>query len=249
MKTLLAAIVVLCAPALARAYDPTDHYEKRAIEGWTLYVHQDLLADKPLADRCLALLQVKLFDLQRVVPAAAVARLKEVPIWLELNDPKFPGACYHPSKQWLETHDVNPDKTGGVEIANARNFLTWTLDQPWMVLHELAHAYHHRVLGHDNADIKAAFKAAKESGKYDKVLHINGRVQKHYAMNNDQEYFAESTEAFFGVNDFYPFVRAELKEFDPQMYEVLKKVWGVVKAAPATRTAATRAVGSALPPP
>jgi hypothetical protein len=83
------------------------------------------------------------------------------------------------------------------------------------------------VLGYDNADIKAAYKAAKESGKYEKVLYFNGQSKKHYAMNNDQEYFAESTEAFFGTNDFYPFVRPELKEFDPQMYGVVKRVWGV----------------------
>jgi len=229
----LIALLAIC-PTLASAFDPTDHYDQRTIEGWTIYVNQDLLADKPLADRCLTLLQVKLYDLQRVVPAKAVARLKEVPIWLELNDKLFPGACYHPSREWLTSHDVNPDKTGAVEIANARNFLTWSIEQPCMVLHELAHAYHHRVLGYDNAKVKAAYAAAKASGKYDKVLRINGRTERHYAMNNDQEYFAESTEAFFGTNDFYPFVRAELKEVDPGMYEVLRRAWSDEVAGHAT---------------
>ena len=46
-------------------------------------------------------------------------------------------------------------------------------------------------------------------------------------MNNDQEYFAESTEAFFGTNDFYPFVRSELQQHDPNMYQLLKKLWKV----------------------
>jgi hypothetical protein len=46
-------------------------------------------------------------------------------------------------------------------------------------------------------------------------------------MNNEKEYFAESTEAFFGVNDFYPFVRAELKEYDPEMCALQGEVWGV----------------------
>jgi hypothetical protein len=224
---ILIALLLAVAPVLAQAFQPTEHYDPRQIEGWKVYVNQDLLADKALSDRCLALLQAKLFDIKHVVPAAAVAKLKEVPIWLELNDEKFPGACYHPSKEWLKSNDVNPDKAGGVEIANAKNFLTWTITQPWMVLHELAHSYHHRVLGYDNADIKAAYKAARESGKYEKVLYFNGQTKKHYGMNNDQEYFAESTEAFFGTNDFYPFVRPELKEFDPQMYEVVKKAWGV----------------------
>lgn len=47
------------------------------------------------------------------------------------------------------------------------------------------------------------------------------------ALNNDQEYFAEASEAFFGTNDFHPFVRAELKEHDPALFELLGKLWGV----------------------
>jgi hypothetical protein len=225
----VATVLLILAAFPAIAFEPTDHYEKRTVEGWTVYVNKDLLADAALADKCLELLRVKLFDVRRVVPEAACAKLATVPIWLELNDKKFPGACYHPSKEWLKANDVNPDKAAAVEIANAHNFLTWTIDQPSMVLHELAHAYHHLVLGHAYAEIREAYQAAKESGKYEKVLQIRGKTQRHYAMNNIEEYFAESTEAFFGTNDFYPFVRAELKEFDPRMEAVLRKAWGVDK--------------------
>jgi hypothetical protein len=213
-------------------------------------VHKDLLADEQLAGQCLALLRVKLFDVGRVVPAAAATRLREVPIWLELNDPKFPCACYHPSKGWLTAHDVNPEKTGAVEISNARNFLAWSIDQPFMVLHELAHAYHQRVLGYDYPAIKAAYAAAKASGRYEHVLQIRGKTERHYGMNNDQEYFAESTEAFFGTNDFYPFVRAELKEFDPRMEAVVREAWGAGrgKAAATTRPATVPSGGGGGPP-
>jgi len=40
-----------------------------------------------------------------------------------------------------------------------------------------------------------------------------------------KEYFAECTEAYFGVNDFYPFNKAELKEHDPDMYDLLTDIW------------------------
>jgi hypothetical protein len=52
---------------------------------------------------------------------------------------------------------------------------------------------------------------------------------KHYGLSNAKEYFAESTEAYFGVNDFYPFVRAELREHDPRMFKLMVRVWGEVK--------------------
>jgi len=48
-----------------------------------------------------------------------------------------------------------------------------------------------------------------------------------YAMTNDQEYFAETTEAFFGRNDMEPFTRDELEKFDPEMFALLKQVWKV----------------------
>ena len=64
-----------------------------------------------------------------------------------------------------------------------------------------------------------------ESKKYAEVLHINGKKLKHYALSNPMEYFAESSEAFFGTNDFYPFVRAELREFDPEMFALVERLW------------------------
>ena len=34
------------------------------------------------------------------------------------------------------------------------------------------------------------------------------------------------TEAYFGTNDFYPFVRAELKQHDPKTFALLESIWG-----------------------
>jgi dipeptidyl-peptidase-4 len=48
---------------------------------------------------------------------------------------------------------------------------------------------------------------------------------KHYGLTNHKEYFAEATEAYFYRNDFYPFVRAELKQYDPDMHVLLEKIW------------------------
>jgi hypothetical protein len=161
------------------------------------------------------------------VPAKAVGELKKVVLWLEYDNPKGRHAHYHPSAGWLKAHGYNPDKAKGVEFGSARGFLKAVGHQPWMVLHELAHAYHDRVLGFDHPEIKAAYDAAKKTGKYEKVLIWNGRVGRHYAMTNPKEYFAENTEAFFGTNDIYPFVKAELKQHDPSMCALLAELWGV----------------------
>ncbi len=75
--------------------------------------------------------------------------------------------------------------------------------------------------------MKQAFEDARSTGRYDSVLHVSGQSRRAYALNNDQEYFAECTEAFFGTNDFYPFVRPELKQHDPQACALLARLWKV----------------------
>ena len=41
------------------------------------------------------------------------------------------------------------------------------------------------------AAVRAAFKRAVEGKAYESVLYFTGQKRRHYAMNNDQEYFAE----------------------------------------------------------
>lgn len=208
-------------------YEPTAHYTVRNLEGWTVRIHRRLLdGQKELGDRALELLRVKLYEINRVVPSGPLAKLHAVPIWLEFKNRDVKCACYHPSKEWLAEHGFNPEKAGSVEIGHAANFLDWSRVQPAMVLHELAHAYHHQVLGWDHAEIEAAYRRAKESKSYESVLYYDGRMQRAYAMNDAKEYFAELTESWFGTNDFYPFVRPEVHKHDPEMAKLLKKLWG-----------------------
>ncbi len=51
------------------------------------------------------------------------------------------------------------------------------------------------------------------------------KLKKLDGLTNHKEYFAEGTEAFFNRNDFYPFVRAELKIHDPTLHDLLVEIW------------------------
>ena len=138
---------------------------------------------------------------------------------------------YHPDRGWLLANNHDPRLVKHVHIPRARQLLDasqWA-KHPYVVLHELAHAYHDQVLGFDEAKIVNAFERMKSAGNYETVLLYTGRRVKHYGLSDHKEYFAESTEAYFGVNDFYPFVRAELKEHDPVLHDALEKIWGPLK--------------------
>ncbi|MHB1560589.1 MAG: hypothetical protein ACYC61_24315 [Isosphaeraceae bacterium] len=212
-------------------YAPTSHYEVKDVEGWAVLVNKDLLRDHSgLADQVLTLLRFNLIEIKRRVPPPAVKKLQKVRIWVEESQESTNPLClaYHPDARAVRAIGKNPDKAGCVEVANARRFLSWSLEQPWQVLHELAHAYHHQFLpgGFENREIRAAYDRAMKTGLYKSVMRMNGKSEKGYATSNPMEYFAEATEAFFGTNDFYPFVYPELVKHDPGAARLLQKLWG-----------------------
>ncbi|MBX7136057.1 MAG: hypothetical protein K1X67_25590 [Fimbriimonadaceae bacterium] len=207
-------------------------YELQKIEGWPVQVETKLIADhRSTWEAVRRELGNQLYRITRVVPDGPLSKLRQVTIWVHWDDPGAPCMAYHPAAAWLREHKVNPAMEKGVELANAKNFLSWTYEQPWMVMHELAHAYHHQFLdkGFENADVATAWKRITESKKYESVLHYDGKNAKHYALNNPMEYFAETTESYFGRNDFFPFVNAELKTFDSESEELMRRIWGPVQ--------------------
>ncbi|HEY3321661.1 MAG TPA: metallopeptidase [Planctomycetota bacterium] len=226
-----ACVAAICAEKAAEPPKPVAH-TVRAIEGWTVHVDNRLLDgdDAEIGGRALQLLGMRLADIKLVVAPDRLKALQEVPMWLDRTHGRLTSMQYHPSAGWLRENGYSAAMEKCVHIPDARGFADprHQQRQPWCVLHELAHAYHDRVLGFDEKRIKAAWQQAKDSGRYDAVLLIDGRTVKHYAMTNEKEFFAEMSEAYFGVNDFYPFNRAELLKENPELHRLLREIWGPV---------------------
>jgi hypothetical protein len=209
-------------------------HQTKTVEGWSVLISDALFEkDKAGTERAMELLTRQLQEIVRVVPAPAVAELRKVPLWFS---PEYSGvqprAEYHPGAGWLRDNKRDPAMEKAVEFTNVRIFERETKRMPNFTLHELAHAYHDRVLakGFGNEAIKTAFAKAKEDGLYDRVEQRfgDGRTAnvKAYAMTSPMEYFAECSEAFFSTNDFFPFTREQLVRHDPEMFALLKTLWG-----------------------
>ncbi|MGJ8723181.1 MAG: metallopeptidase [Roseibacillus sp.] len=208
--------------------------KNQEMEGWTVRVDERLLAGgefhEDFGEQALAVLGASLVRIAVLVPEPQLSELRKVSIVMD-EHPKLKAAQYHPSEQWLEENGYESSLAKCVHISQASFFANPKLvfQQPSVVLHELAHAYHDQVLSWEYAPVMEAFQAAVAEGQYETVLHISGREAPHYALSNHKEYFAEATEAWFGCNDFYPFVRPELKKHDGKLYEVIKSIWGAPK--------------------
>ena len=218
------AVEVTNTPAIR--FDPV----VRELEGWKIHVDPALLegAQREEGAKALTMLANHLQRIKILVPAEPLAKLQNTEIWLEHEHPRLKAMQYHPSKGWLVANGHDPRLTRKVHIPQARALFSrgQLLKHPAVVLHELAHAYHDQVLTFEHPEILAAYEKAKASGSYESVLLYTGQKVRHYGLVNHKEYFAEGTEAYLYRNDFYPFVRAELKEHDPTLHDVLVKVWG-----------------------
>ena len=201
----------------------------RNIEGWTVRVDDRLLekANEEVARRALRFLENKLADIKVVVPEDRLKKLQAITIVLDLNCGGLVPMQYHPSAGWLKANGYPADLAKCVHLPRAADLHTKRNinEQPWVILHELAHAYHDQVLGFEEPRVREAYEAYRKSGRGEKALLYNGQRVRHYALTNHKEFFAEMTEAFFGVNDFFPFNRAEMKEAEPAIYELMLHVW------------------------
>ena len=222
----------ISSAAVADDLEPPAQRIARDIEGWQVSIDPEMLSEvnRDVGEEALKSLANHLQRVRYIVPADRVETLRKMPIWIDWHH-ELNNMQYHPNRGWLVGHNYDSRLTKHVHIPRAKQLLDrrqWA-KHPYCILHELAHAYHDQVLGFEEPRIKETFEKMKAEGLYDKVLVHTGREVKHYALSNHKEYFAESTEAYFGVNDFYPFVRAELNQHDPRMYSLLQEIWGKVQ--------------------
>jgi len=229
---LLGPVTLNSAKVTPDFYDPII----QQIEGWTVSVDPRLLVPNEANRRAMGALVNHLQRINYITPASSLARLHKMKIWIEQDNPALARINnehmqYHPGKAWLIKNGLDPRLEKHVHIPKAANMLkahTWA-KQPYVVLHELSHAYHDHYFGFDDPTILNVYKQAMEKHLYDKALLYTGKQVRHYGATNQMEYFAEATEAYFGMNDFYPFVRAELKAHDPQGYALLEAIWGKIR--------------------
>lgn len=200
-------------------------YDELTLHGFTLRIdHREHAASFREVKEILAILDRKLQEISARVPKPILSEFQKVPITIRRSIHRSPAAY-----DWSDADASGrmPAQWQGIMIRNWYEFIKVSGDdQPLALLHEFAHAYHHRVLGGDHPGILSAFQHAVESKRYEKVPRLHADPQRAYALTNEREYFCEITEAWFGFNDFFPFNAVDLKTHDPEGARLMEAVWG-----------------------
>jgi hypothetical protein len=235
--TLAALAMAIVAPGIvsmqaAGAIEPAKPTSRtdRQIEGWAVRVDDRLLGatNEALGVGILKMLEAKLTDITLVMGRESLVRLRSFGIVVDLTHGKLRSMQYHPSAGWLRENGYATELAKCVHIPEATGLVTPrnVNEQPWVVLHELAHAYHDQVLGFDEPRVLKAYENFKRSGRGEAALRHDGARVRHYGLTDQKEFFSEMTEAYFGLNDFFPFNRAELMTAEPEIYELMRAIWG-----------------------
>ena len=238
MKNILPLLVSLVCSSVFAVEQPVfpSSHTTRDIEGWSVRVDDRLLNGDGASggERALKLLNARLVAITIVVPEKSLAKLRAIPIELDLDYGDLHSMQYHADSRWLQEHGYSENLAKCVHIPEVADFLEpqGIHGQPWVILHELAHGFHDQVIGSDEPRVTAAWKRFRDSGKYKSVLHVSGKMREHYGVTHKAEFFAEMTEAYFGSNDFYPFVAGELKQAEPEIFALLADIWGPLPGHP-----------------
>lgn len=213
---------------------PLFRWKSSRLRGWEIRIRDPWPdAENPGPERALPLLGAQIAKFERLVPRPAARALRDTKLWLS---PAYPGvrptAEYHPGADWLIENRRDPAMVKGVEFTDVPMLAVEVQRMPVLLLHELAHAWHDRVLGFDHPEIRAAWERSKSSGRLDRVeRRLVGRddrpVERHYGLTNPQEFFAEMSEAWFDTNDFFPYNRRELVQTDPETARLIERMWNV----------------------
>lgn len=223
----LAAALPAVARDLTPKYnDPVENYTEVDVDGWTLLVNKRLDKHPEQRREALDAVRWQLWMIERICPPKAVQVMKGTKIWLEYKC--VASAQYHPGRDWLVKNNYNPAKAKCVDVGDVTRYSRPIPGRAAMVLlHEMIHAWHDKALGFDDERIIKAYQRSRDSGVYDSVIRDRHVKVKHYALTNPREWFAEISETYLWVNDYYPFNRAELKIADPQTYDLMEEIWGM----------------------
>jgi dipeptidyl-peptidase-4 len=148
MLALTATVCLAWSKPPGEAQAPT-RFEpvEQSMHGWTVHVDPALLKGKHKSEgaRALSMLANHLERISILVTGKQLAKMRKLELWIEREHASLKNMQYHPSVHWLRHHGHDERLAKKVHIPVARHLLSRSqmLKHPAVVLHELAHAYHH----------------------------------------------------------------------------------------------------------
>ncbi|HMP98434.1 MAG TPA: hypothetical protein PKC24_01545 [Cyclobacteriaceae bacterium] len=209
-----------------------DEYISHQLHGFEVLINKSALYDyQQTTDSALMQLKKDLLKITKFkMTKSALDSLRTVRIFIDW-DTGHHSLQVHNNEDWLIQNGYILEKTNQMEISNIKNYMAYrNQNQPYVVMHEMTHAFHNRLSEADKVLIKNTYEKAMQKNLYQSVRyhHGDGNYESEvpaYAGTDEFEYFAEITVAYFGLCNFYPFNRKDLKKYDNAGYKLVRLIW------------------------
>lgn len=217
---------------------PQRTYREVTKDGFTIQVEASLLEqDAEAAEKATARLAANVKKALEVYPPHSHAAIRSTRLYV-MHGPKAAGGGRDDSIEYITKgqpdfiRSLDPKWHHTLVIysgpAYARLSDMWALKA---TLHEFAHTYHLSNWPQEQPDINAAYRQAMDKGLYKNVkdTETGGIHANAYATTNGSEYFAELSACYFYRINYFPVNRDGLKQYDPDGYRLIEKMWKLGK--------------------
>ncbi|WP_367870409.1 hypothetical protein [Luteolibacter sp. Populi] len=213
---------------------PARNYSEVTCGQWKMSIEQSLVEKDPaVAGKASRRLAANLDKILEMLPAHSRGVIKATKLFI-MHGKQGPaggldsGLEYFADKQPELVRSLDPKWNHAMVIYSAGNYTGlsdfWAMKAP---LHEMAHSYHASKWPQDQPDIEGAWRNAVAKARYRKLRdsESGGMLEAAYAITNGPEYFAELSTCYFFRINYRPEDRAGLKAYDPEGYEMIRKLW------------------------
>lgn len=210
---------------------PLPEFVRKELNGFTVNIERDLFSRYDSIDVWLKFLENHTARLWDAIPYDKIYQVMDYPIWIDENK-TIDKTIFYVDNSFPEVTDLNQPKIKCVQINNFEDFIEKsTSNSPGLLLHHIAILYVNNIIPENKSLIEDSFLSAINNGLYNKLPYtdIDGitSLRTPPASYGPEEYFAELTEAWFGLNDYYPYTWEDIKEYDPTGFSTLEEIWGV----------------------
>jgi hypothetical protein len=226
--TVLTLTIASAQGNVPRGFAPRFLYEKVPVEGFEVLLSPEVRIDDQLRSSALEHVGASIRFVLNVAPPDRLKSVLGMAIWIELEAPRRGQIANYFSIKATQLRElgVNPEKEKCVEISNVRHFVASHSSSKRAMLAALAVAILDRGLANAKEAVEATYKRAIEEKLYPSSASRDKLDVRLYPSAGTEEYFAALTLAHFGLSDFFPFNREELRAHDPRGAALMAEVWG-----------------------
>ena len=229
-RVVIDVVAETSAPRHQPAFTPTADYSRRMMQGFIVLVHPEMGEHPAEMQAVNAELDRQLAEVSCVVPERSLRDLRRTRIWVDWSTSPHLSVIAHYSSTWLASHGLNPELAGGIQILSPGMWLARAAAvPPERLFAQLADQHVLRVIGLEHAGLNAAYRHAIEEKLYDAVRLESGQTIRSWATHDARSYFVTLSQSYFLRGSHFPFTRDELRQHDPQGFEVMQALWGEAK--------------------